>query len=133
MRNPAARAYIRRFIPAMIVYVLMVAAATALSETALGRGPAIWGIALLPALPLLYVFWIIGRYLAEQHDEYVRMLEVRKALVATGLTLAVTTVLGFLEIYAEAPHLPLFFVPVIWFAGLCAGQIFNWIAERGDS
>lgn len=133
MQNPARRAYIRRFIPTMIVYVLLVMAATALSETALGRGPAIWAIAMLPALPLLYVFWIIGRYIAEQHDEYLRVLEVRKALIATGLTLAATTVLGFLEIYAELPHMPLFFVPVIWFAGLFVGQVVNWLAEpRGE-
>jgi len=133
VQNPARRAYIRRFIPTMIVYVLLVMAATALSETALGRGPAIWAIAMLPALPLLYVFWIIGRYIAEQHDEYLRVLEVRKALIATGLTLAATTVLGFLEIYAELPHMPLFFVPVIWFAGLFVGQVVNWLAEpRGE-
>jgi len=130
MKNPAARAYIRRFIPAMILYVLLVATATQLSETEFGRGPAAWGIAVLPALPLLYVFWIIGRYIADQHDEYLKLLEVRKALVATGLTLAVTTVLGFLEIYAQMPHVPMFFVPVIWFAGLFAGQVVNWIAER---
>jgi hypothetical protein len=133
MQNPAARAYIRRFIPTMIVYVLLVAAATALSETALGRGPAIWAIALLPALPLLYVFWLIGRYLADQKDEYLRLLEVRKALVATGLTLAATTVLGFLEIYAQMPHVPLFFVPVIWFGGLFVGQVVNWLAERSGA
>ena len=131
MRNPAARAYIRRFIPAMVAYVVLVMAATALSGTALGAGPAIWGIAVLPALPLLYVFWIIGRYIAEQHDEYLKLLEVRKALVATGITLAVTTVLGFLEIYADMPHMPLFFVPVIWFGGLFVGQIVNWVTERG--
>ena len=130
MRNPAARAYIRRFIPTMFAYVLLALAASALHETELGRGPLIWAIALLPALPLLYLFWIIGRYLAEQHDEYLRLLEVRKALVATGLTLAVTTVLGFLEIYAQLPHVPLFYVPVLWFAGLFVGSFVNWLAER---
>ncbi|MGZ8998632.1 MAG: hypothetical protein ACXW2T_07235, partial [Allosphingosinicella sp.] len=97
--------------------------------TEFGRGPAIWGIAVLPALPLLFVFYAMGRYLAELTDEYVRMLEVRKALVATGLTLAVATVLGFLEIYAEAPHMPLFFIPCIWFGGLCVGQIVNRFVE----
>ena len=66
----------------------------------LGPGAGDPGIAVLPALPLLYVFWIIGRYLAEQHDEYLRLLQVRKALVATGFTLAVATVSGFLEISA---------------------------------
>jgi hypothetical protein len=131
MKNPAASAYVRRFIPAAIAYVLLATLASALNETALGGGPAMWGIALLPALPLLYVFWIIGRYLAEQHDEYLRRLEVRKALVATGLTLAVTTVLGFLELYAQMPRIPLFYVPVLWFAGLFVGSLVNWLAERG--
>ena len=127
--NAAARAYVRRFTIAMTVYAAMVVAASLLSETQIGRGSAIWLIALLPALPLLYVFYSMGRYLAEQTDEYVKMLEVRKALVATGLTLAVATILGFLEIYAEAPHLPLFFIPVIWFGGLCVGQVVNRIVE----
>jgi hypothetical protein len=130
MKSRALRAYQRRFGVAMTCYVLAVVAASWLSETSLSEGPAIWPIATLPALPLLAVFWIMGRYLAEITDEYVRMLEVRKALVATGLTLAVTTVLGFLEIYADLAHMPLFFVPMIWFAGLCVGSLLNLLAER---
>ncbi len=114
----------------MTTYVAAVMAASFLSETALADGPAIWPVAVLPALPLLALFWIMGRYLAELTDEYVRMLEVKKALVATGLTLAVTTVLGFLEIYADIPRMPLFFVPVIWFVGLCLGSLLNLVAER---
>ena len=127
MQSPAARAYKRRFAIIMIAYVGAVMTATWLSETV--AGPALWAVALLPALPLLAVFWIMGRYLAELTDEYVRVLEVRKALVATGLTLSVTTLLGFLEIYAELPHMPLFFVPVIWFGGLCVGSIVNFFVE----
>jgi hypothetical protein len=130
MKSRAARAYQRRFAVAMGLYVVAVLAASWLSDTALGQGPAIWAIALLPALPLLAVFWIMGRYLTEITDEYVRMLEVKKALVATGLTLAVTTMLGFLEIYADLAHMPLFFVPVIWFGGLCVGSLVNLLAER---
>ena len=129
MMNAAVRAYVRRFSIAMTVYVAMVVAASLLSETRLGEGPAIWVIAVLPALPLLYVFYAMGRYLSEQSDEYVKMLEIRKALVATGVTLAVATILGFLEIYAEAPHMPLFFIPVIWFGSLCLGQIVNRFVE----
>jgi hypothetical protein len=133
MQSRAARDYLRRFLITMTAYVLAVATATALSHTKLAEGPAIWLIAVLPALPLLAVFWIMGRYLSEITDDYVRMLEVRKALVATGLTLAVTTVLGFLEIYADLPHMPLFYVPVIWFGGLGLGSLVNVIAERRGS
>jgi hypothetical protein len=127
MTDPAVRAYLRRFAITMTLYVVAVAAASVLSD--LVEGPLLWATAVLPALPLLALFWIMGRYLAELTDEYLRMLEVRKALVATGLTLAVTTVLGFLEIYAGLAHMPLFFVPVIWFGGLCAGGIVNSIVE----
>ena len=127
MTDPAVRAYLRRFAITMTLYVVAVAAASVLSD--LVEGPLLWATAVLPALPLLALFWIMGRYLAELTDEYLRMLEVRKALVATGLTLAVTTVLGFLEIYAGLAHMPLFFVPVIWFGGLCVGGIVNSIVE----
>jgi len=130
MQSRALRVYLRRFAVAMVTYVLAVMAATRLSATEIGQGPAIWAIAVLPALPLLALFWIMARYLAEITDEYVRMLEVKKALIATGLTLAVTTVLGFLEIYADIPHVPIFFVPVIWFAGLGIGSLVNLVTER---
>jgi len=129
--SPALRAYLRRFGVVMSLYVAAVVTATRLSP-ALADTSWLWPVAVLPALPLLALFWVMGRYLAELTDEYVRMLEVRKALVATGLTLAVTTVLGFLEIYADLPSLPLFFVPVIWFAGLGLGSLVNFLADRRE-
>lgn len=130
MRSRAMRAYGRRSTIIMLFYAAAVVTTTHLSPAVAANQPLLWAVAVLPALPLLAIFWIMGLYLAEITDEYVRMLEVRKALVATGLTLAVTTVLGFLEIYADIPHMPLFFVPVIWFAGLGVGSLVNLIAER---
>jgi hypothetical protein len=70
--------------------------------------------------------------LIELRDEYLRMLEIRKALIATGVTMSIAAGWGFLEIYADAPHLPLFFVPVIWFAGLAVGAVVNIVfVHRG--
>jgi len=133
IRNPAQRDYLRRFVPMMIAYAVLCFAAPALISATGARGPVLWVIAVLPALPVIGVFWIIGQLFLKLRDEYVRMLEVRKALVATGLTLSLTTAWGFLEIYARAPHIPTFYVAVIWFAGLGVGGLVNQLIERDSA
>ena len=60
-------------------------------------GPEGYLIALLPAFPIIGVFVVMGRYLVEETDEYIRSRFVRQALIATGLTLSVATAWGFLE------------------------------------
>lgn len=127
---PAYRAYLRRFVPVMLLYVVLVWAAPALIHGVNAQGPLLWLIASAPALPLAGVFWLIGRLLIDLDDEYLRMLEVRKALVATGFAMTAASVWGFLEVYAEAPHVPLFAVPILWFAGLGLGSLVNLIVER---
>ena len=131
-RNPAARAYVRRFVPMMIAYAVLVFVAPYAIWALEAQGPVLWALAILPALPIIGVFWLIGRYMLELKDEYLRLLEVRKALVATTLALSVASIWGFLEIYADAAHLPTFFIPVIWFGGLGVGSLVNLIVERGS-
>lgn len=125
-KNPAYRAYLRRFWPAIAAYV----AAIFLASAVLGRpnsptGAFAYALAILPALPLIGIFWIIGLYLVEEKDEYLRMLMVRQILIATGFTLSLATLWGFLEIYADASHIPLFYVTVTWFGGWGLGSFFN--------
>jgi len=129
-RNAAARAYVRRFVPMMLGYAVLVFAAPYAIWALEAQGPLLWGLAMLPALPIIGVFWLIARYIVELRDEYVRVLEVRKALVATALTLSIASIWGFLEIYADAVHLPTFYIPVIWFGGLGVGSVVNLIVER---
>lgn len=128
--DPAFRAYVRRFFPTMALYVVLVWASPFAIEASGAAGPLLWAIAILPALPLMGVFWIIGRLLIELRDEYVRMLEIRKALVATGFAMSAASAWGFLEVYATAPHLPLFTVPILWFGGLAIGSLVNLLLER---
>lgn len=130
-KNAAARAYLRRFVPMMTVYAVLVFAAPYAIWAWRPEGPFLWAIAVLPALPIVGVFWIIGRYIIELKDEYLRMLEVRKALVATGFAMSIASIWGFLEIYTDVMRLPTFFVPVIWFAGLGVGSIVNLALEQG--
>jgi len=132
-RDKALSAYQRRFVPTMIVYGVLVFAAPALIDATRATGPLLWGIAILPALPIITVFVLVGRLFVELRDEYVRMIEVRKALIATGATMSIAAAWGFLEIYADAPHLPTFYIPVIWFGGLGLGSLVNLVTERGSA
>lgn len=131
--DPAMRAYVRRVVPTMVLYVVLICAVPFVIWALAPSGPLLWLLAVIPALPLCAVFWFVGRLLTDLRDEYLRMLEVRKALVATGAVMMLATAWGFLEVYAHAPHIPLYFVPIMWFPALGLGAVFNAIAERRGS
>ena len=128
-RNPAYRRYIKRFIPVSLLYVAAIFLASYLIADNARATPLNVGIALLPGLAVAGMVWAMGRLLIELDDEYLRMLEVQKALIATGITLAATATWGILELYTDVPKVPLFFAFPLWCAGLGAAQI--WQKVRG--
>jgi hypothetical protein len=67
-------------------------------------------LAILPALPIIGVLAIAGLYLAEVNDEFQRAMTIQSMLWSIGGTLAVTTVWGFLESFAQTPRLELIWV-----------------------
>ncbi len=124
--HPAMRRYMKRIIPITIAYIATIALATALVPDNAPASALTIGLALLPGMAALGWLWAMGRLLIELDDEYLRMLEVRKFLVATGATLAITSVWGVLELYSpEVPKLAVFFVFPIWCIGLALGQLVN--------
>jgi hypothetical protein len=127
--NPAERRYNRRVVLASLAYaVLLIGEQYTLRYGHLSAGAG-YALAVLPALPIIAIFVLLGRYLVEEQDEYLRMRMVRQILWATGLTLAGTTLWGFLE-DAGLPHLPMFYVSVIWFAGLGIGGCIVRLLDR---
>ncbi len=116
--NPAQRRYLRRFLPAMTVYSVVVIAA----GNAIGRhqvqGLALVALSILPALPLLVAIAAVGLYLTEETDEYIRTRAMIGSLGGTGLVLAVGTVWGFLEQGRVVPHVAAWFVFPLWAIGL---------------
>ena len=74
------------------------------------------------------MIWAMARLLIELDDEYLKMLEIRKSLAATGVVLAVASVWGILELYTDVPRLPVFFIFPLWCGGLVVGQLWNWKA-----
>lgn len=128
MSNAAYRRYLRRFFPASGLYVLAIVLATWLIPDDAGATPLTVGIALLPGFGMVAMIWAFGRLLVELDDEYLKMLEIRKALAATGLVLTIASVWGILELFTDVPRLPVFMIFPIWCIGLLIGQIWNWKA-----
>ena len=63
----------------------------------------------------LWVLVEMGRFLAVEKDEFQRNLLMQCLLGGIGGTLATTTIWGYLEDFAHAPHLDLVCVyPIFW-------------------
>src|SRR5215207_1661465 len=99
IRSPAQGHYLRRIVIAMCGYLVTLFAAEYLIDDVGLAGPAAWAVALLPGLCVAAVFWALARLLVEDQDEYRRMLLVREVLIASGVTMSVATIYGFLEMY----------------------------------
>lgn len=126
--SAAYRRYLRRFWPASGLYVLAIALATWLIPDDAQASALTVGIALLPGLGIVAMIWALARLLVELDDEYLKLLEVRKWLAATGLVLVVASVWGILELFTDVPKLPIFWIFPMWCGGLVLGALWNWKA-----
>lgn len=83
--------------------------------------------AVLPAIPVVGMFWAIGRLLTELDDGFIQMLFVRQTLIATAFSLSLAAVHGFLSSFDVVPKVDAFWWPVLFFLGLFVGQVANRI------
>jgi hypothetical protein len=134
-RNPAQRRYVLRVAVATASYLITLSVALRFVGSGAVAGPPAYLLALLPGLSVAALFWAVGRLLVEEQDEYLRMLLVRQSLVATGFTLSIATIWGFLENFALVPHVDAFYIAVLWFVGLGVGSVYNMLTQsrRGEA
>jgi hypothetical protein len=134
-RHPAYRRYKQRSMLGAATYVATTGVATWLipDNAPPSAGPV--ALSIVAGAGVLVWIWAMARYLIELDDEYVRMLQVRGMLVATGVTFAVTSMWGMVELFTTAPRLPVFFVFPIWCVGLVVGGLFNKLTmgDAGES
>ncbi|MBB5719012.1 hypothetical protein FHR23_001950 [Stakelama sediminis] len=115
---------------AMLLYLVVLFAVKRLLPLDDMQGPLLWIAAALPGIPVAAVFFLIVRYIVELRDEYRRLLEVRKTLVATGVTMTIASIWGTMELLAHASHLPTLYIPVIWYLAQGIGEFVNMVLER---
>jgi len=73
-----------------------------------------WGFSLAVASPVIGHIWSYLVWMRDS-DEFVRTLTAKRFIVATGITLAITSIWGFMELYAKAPHVSAAMVyPLLW-------------------
>jgi hypothetical protein len=120
-----SRAYQRRIVVLALSYIALLLLAVWLNKSYALSGPVAVVVALLPALPLVGMIVAMARLIIETQDEYQRMLHVRQMLIATGFTLAVCSVWGFLEEFGLVMHVPAYWTFVLWCGGLAIGTIYN--------
>jgi hypothetical protein len=130
LTNPAIHRYYRRVILLTVIYVALLIATIYLFLRSPPHGPIAYVAALLPAMPLSGTFLVLGRYMAEETDEYLRMLMIRQSLIATGFMLSVATAWGFLEGFGLVPHVVAYYASALWFVGLWIGWGYNVLTMR---
>jgi len=117
LREPYKR-YTRRFLPAMIAYVVLIMAATAYAKQAEPSGPILFLLGLAPSLPVLLAIRAITLLPREEDDEYLRDRIYRSYTWASGATLAICTVWGFLDSFDAVPPVEMWVVFPIWAAAM---------------
>lgn len=128
--SPAYRRYNRRTMVWSFTYMLALFAAIFIQHGLHPGGIVLSMVAVLPALPILYMLWGMRCYLAEEQDEYMRLRFMNAALIGTGILLALATVWGFLETFRVAPHAPGWLGVPVWAVGMGLG---GWIARRSEA
>lgn len=124
-KRAEGRRYAVRVFVAMAAYLILLFATVTLFRDGPPTGALAYLIAILPAIPILFVFRAIGLLIVETEDEYQRLLLVKQTLLGTALTLAVATVWQFLINFDLASQPQGFGIAILWFImwGVAAGIV----------
>lgn len=100
----AQRRYVRILAPVMTFYVIFSFAGPIALQYM--TEPPVWAVslvAIITALPIIVVFWLMTRFLRGT-DEYYRKIQTDAILIGGAITLSLSVAWGFLELYQVAPR-----------------------------
>lgn len=128
----AGRRYLRRLMPTMAAYVVVLFACIWAIKNQHPTGAALVVLSVLPALPILGAIAVMGLYLVEETDEFQRQRIASCMLVGTGVLLSAVTVYGFLTnggAVKPDPELGLWAFP-LWCASWGLAQCVMGLRDR---
>ena len=118
--SPAHKRYVIRTVAFMSGYVAVNVAAILGAFDDIASPVAAWALALTVSAPVVGQIWATLSLMRES-DEFVRAVVAKQFILASGLAMAVASVWGFGESYADAYHLPAWIIyPLFW---ACYGLI----------
>ena len=121
----ATRRYLGVLIPATILFVGVSFALRAADRADILPPVAQYAISIVPVGIMLGMFWAHWRYMNEI-DEFLRSIQIKGAFSGLVVVLTVATGWGWLEFYAEAPRLSIFWLnPLYWIVYAIAVQFFT--------
>lgn len=121
--------YTRDFFASIALYMLGMGVAIALWNEVPGARNYAFPIALLPTIPTFAMIYVMGRYVAEETDEFLRYRTIQSALIGLGFVLTLGSFWGFMETFSIVPNIWAWWVVPVWAIGFGIGQV--WLA-RGD-
>ncbi|MXP10666.1 hypothetical protein [Pseudoblastomonas halimionae] len=92
-----------------------------------------WVLAMLPIIPIFWMIYVMGRYIAEEADEYLRHRAIMASLVGLGAVLAIGSFWGFLETFELVPHVPGWWAVPIWAFGMGIAQGVQALRDRNGA
>jgi hypothetical protein len=114
-KSKAERVYLKRLALTQLFYLVFLFITVRTFRHLHPTGPGAYLLALLPALPIVASFGVVGLYVAEQSDEFERSITIQSLLWGLGGALSINTIWGFLENYANVPHLtPIYTYLIFW-------------------
>jgi len=128
--NPARRRFTWRFVPLMIGYSVLMVFSTGTIASQHPAGSTLAMLALLPAIPLVATIAVLGLYLVEETDEFVRHRHVVAMIWAVGAVLAVATVWGFLRTAGAVDEPPVYLAYPFWCVCYALAQGGQIVADR---
>lgn len=110
----ATRRYFAVFTPAILVYAAGSIGLTWAEESISVPQYALYCLAMIPVVAMLTIFWAHWRF-AIEIDEFMRLIQIKATLFGVACIMIVASGWGTLELLADAPRLPVFWMlPMFW-------------------
>jgi hypothetical protein len=127
-KSVALKAYNRGVMQTMSVYVVTILSVAWFVRRHHPTGVLAYVLAILPAIPITGMLAVMGIYLRDEKDEFLRWITIQALLWATGVELAGTTAVGFLESFAKVKAPLAYWAFIVYW--LVFGAVQYWLQRQ---
>jgi hypothetical protein len=129
-KSKAEKQYMKRMLVTMSVYLVLVFGATWAVRHAHVKGWLLVVCAVVPSLAIFRLLQVVGLYLKEETDEFVRQQMVNAILWGTAAVLGLSAFTDFLRSYTGTGELPPFTMFVVFWMVFALAQGIQSLRNR---